>query len=194
MLMGTLGGSGSVCLSALKHSDNVCCTWGERERESWRSVITTLFVLSQSRRLILPVVKDWSKCQDVFISLILLIVCLCVSPVLKVKMDRLLAAAQWICRRVRGLCSIPLFPRVAGGSLSSTAPTPTTICHLRPCPVTPPSTVRGTHPHPPHHTLQFIFHSCEALCRITPCKLYPEWPIVMWQYRCFSLHRRTALK
>lgn len=100
-------------------------------------------------------------------------------PVLKVKMDHLLVAAQWICRRVQGLCSIPPSPKVAGGSLSSTAPTPTTICHLRLCHAIPLSTVRGKQPHhiTQHmthttYTLYISFHTaqlhdgCEALCRI----------------------------
>lgn len=98
-----------------------------------------------------------------------------------VKMDHLLDAAQWICRRVRALCSIPPSPKVAGGSLSSTAPTPTMICHLRPCPATPPSTVRGKQPRPQHHTPDTFYtdqlHNCSL-----PCVIYPILPNLMSQY------------
>lgn len=112
-------------------------------------------------------------------------------------MDRLLAAAQWICRRVRGLCSIPPSPKVAGGSLSSTALTPTMICHLRPCHATPQSTVRGKQPQPQCYTQMWPIQpihwsvstqpSCMTALRhyaelLLPCVLYPKLPTVILHY------------
>lgn len=65
------------------------------------------------------------------------------SSALIQKMARHQAAVPWIRRRVLGWCFTLLFPRASGESPSCTVRTQTTTHLPKPCPATPPSTVRG---------------------------------------------------
>lgn len=83
------------------------------------------------------------------------LICLCVvspSAVLTSKMACRWAAVPWTRRRARArawFCR-PTTPTASAGSLSCTAPTRTSTCHLRRCPGTHPPPVSCTSNSQPH--------------------------------------------